>query len=50
MDPYLSIVIPVYNEASIIASAAAELVQGLEARGWDYEVVFAENGSSYNFV
>ena len=45
MDPYLSIVIPVYNEASIIASAAAELVQGLEARGWDYEVVFAENGS-----
>jgi glycosyltransferase involved in cell wall biosynthesis len=43
--PYLSVVIPVYNEASIIASAAEELRQGLEARGWDYEIVFAENGS-----
>lgn len=45
MAPYLSIVIPVYNEASIVASAAAELTQGLDARGWDYEVIFAENGS-----
>lgn len=45
MAPYLSIVIPVYNEASIVASAAAELSQGLEARGWDYEILFAENGS-----
>ncbi len=43
--PYLSIVIPVYNEASIVASAAAELAQGLDARGWDYEIIFAENGS-----
>src|SRR5690242_20256579 len=45
MVPYLSIVIPVYNEASIVASAAEELSQGLEARGWDYEIIFAENGS-----
>lgn len=45
MSPYLSIVIPVYNEASIVASAAAELTQGLDARGWDYEIIFAENGS-----
>jgi glycosyltransferase involved in cell wall biosynthesis len=44
-SPYLSIVIPVYNEASIVASAAAELSQGLDARGWDYEIIFAENGS-----
>ncbi|MGA9525141.1 MAG: glycosyltransferase family 2 protein [Myxococcaceae bacterium] len=43
--PHLSIVIPVYNEAAIVASAAAELCQGLEARGHDYEVIFAENGS-----
>ncbi|KFE63863.1 glycosyltransferase family 2 protein [Hyalangium minutum] len=43
--PYLSIVIPVYNEESIIAEAAAELCQGLDAHGWDYEVIFAENGS-----
>jgi glycosyltransferase involved in cell wall biosynthesis len=43
--PYISVVIPVYNEASIIGSAAEELRLGLEARGWDYEIVFAENGS-----
>jgi glycosyltransferase involved in cell wall biosynthesis len=45
MAPHLSIVIPVYNEAAIVASAAAELCQGLDARGWDYEIIFAENGS-----
>ncbi|HEX8824239.1 MAG TPA: glycosyltransferase family 2 protein [Archangium sp.] len=44
-SPFLSIVIPVYNEAAIVASAAAELSQGLDARGWDYEIIFAENGS-----
>jgi glycosyltransferase involved in cell wall biosynthesis len=43
--PHLSVVIPVYNEASIVTSAAQELCQGLDARGWDYEIVFAENGS-----
>lgn len=43
--PQISVVIPVYNEASIVASAAEELRQGLEARGWDYEILFAENGS-----
>jgi glycosyltransferase involved in cell wall biosynthesis len=43
--PHISIVIPVYNEASIIGSAAEELRQGLEARGWNYEILFAENGS-----
>jgi len=44
-SPHISIVIPVYNEASIVASAATELVAGLEARGLDYELIFAENGS-----
>lgn len=44
-SPRLSIVIPVYNEAAIIASAAEELRQGLDARGLDYEIIFAENGS-----
>ncbi|AEI65407.1 glycosyltransferase family 2 protein [Corallococcus macrosporus] len=45
MAPHLTVVIPVYNEESIIASAAEELRQGLEARGLDYEIIFAENGS-----
>jgi glycosyltransferase involved in cell wall biosynthesis len=43
--PTLSIVIPVYNEASIVASAAEELVAGLTARKIDFEILFAENGS-----
>ncbi len=44
-SPQLSIVIPVYNEESIVEQAAAELTHGLDARGWDYEIIFAENGS-----
>ena len=44
--PHLSVVIPVYNEASMVARAADELVAGLEQRGIDYEVIFAENGSA----
>lgn len=43
--PELSVVIPVYNEASIVRSAAEELVQGLVERGIDFELIFAENGS-----
>ena len=44
-SPQLSIVIPVYNEESIVEQAARELTQGLDQRGWDYEIIFAENGS-----
>lgn len=44
-SPHISIVIPVYNEESIVEQAAAELSAGLDARGWDYEIIFAENGS-----
>src|SRR5687768_10186541 len=43
--PHLSVVIPVYNEAALVSSAAEELVAGLSERGLDYEVIFAENGS-----
>ncbi len=43
--PHLSVVIPVYNEEAIVEQAANELSAGLEARGWDYEIIFAENGS-----
>jgi len=45
-SPFLSVVIPVYNEAKIVSWAAAELCQSLEDRGLDYELVFAENGST----
>ncbi len=43
--PLLSVVIPVYDEEAIVASSAGELVRGLEERGLDYELIFAENGS-----
>ena len=43
--PQLSIVIPVYNEEAIVEQAAKELCAGLDTRGWDYEIIFAENGS-----
>lgn len=43
--PHLSVVIPVYNEESIVETAALELAKGLEARGIDYEIILAENGS-----
>lgn len=44
-SPQVSIVIPVYNEEAIVEQAAKELVAGLASRGWDYEIIFAENGS-----
>ena len=43
--PHISVVIPVYNEESIVESAGTELAAGLEARGLSFEIIFAENGS-----
>jgi glycosyltransferase involved in cell wall biosynthesis len=47
-SPQLSIVIPVYNEASFVGPASVELSRGLEERKLDYELIFAENGSTDN--
>jgi glycosyltransferase involved in cell wall biosynthesis len=43
--PRISVVIPVYNEESIVREACEELLARLDERGWDYEVVISENGS-----
>jgi len=43
--PGLSIVIPVCNEAKIVRAACEELCGRLDELGWDYEILFAENGS-----
>ena len=43
--PEISVVIPVYNEAGIVRDATRELRGKLDALGWDYEIVLAENGS-----
>ena len=39
--PHISVVIPVYNEESIVESAGTELAAGLEARGLSFEIIFA---------
>src|SRR5215472_15743031 len=45
-SPSLSVVIPVFNKAGILAPAAAELASALQSRRLDYELLFAENGST----
>ena len=44
--PDYSVVIPVFNEAGLVRSAALELCDKLDALGWNYELILAENGSS----
>lgn len=43
--PEISVVIPVYNEAAIGRQAVEELSRKLQALGWDFEIILAENGS-----
>ena len=43
--PHISIVIPVYNEESILPTAIAELRAQLLPLGWASEIILAENGS-----
>jgi glycosyltransferase involved in cell wall biosynthesis len=42
---YLSVVIPVYNEESIIVSATEAIIAHLTALGISYEILLCENGS-----
>lgn len=44
-SPHLSVVIPVYDEESIVREACLDLMARLDERGWDYELVVSENGS-----
>jgi len=44
--PYLTIVIPIYNEEGILREAIAELQSKLAEVGWSYEIILAENGST----
>jgi glycosyltransferase AglD len=46
LAPQYSVVIPIHNEAECLESEVAELVGEMEARGVDYEILLAENGSS----
>jgi glycosyltransferase involved in cell wall biosynthesis len=44
--PKYSIVIPIHNEADCLTDEVAGLVQDLQAREIDYELILAENGST----
>ncbi len=44
--PRVSVVMPAYNEAEILASSVTSVVTGLRARGEAFEVLVVENGST----
>ena len=46
--PRFSIVIPIHNEAECLAGEVARLVDEMETRNVDYELLLAENGSVDN--
>jgi glycosyltransferase involved in cell wall biosynthesis len=43
--PQITVVVPVFDEEGIVASACRELMAALDQRGWDYELLLSENGS-----
>ncbi len=45
-EPYVSIVIPVYNEEAILHAAIVDLIDRLANFAKPYEIVIAENGST----
>ena len=44
--PHISVVMPVFNEAEILATSVKEVVAGLRDRGESFEVIIVENGST----
>ena len=44
--PYITIIIPVYNEEAILHAAVVDLVDCLKRFDWSYELILAENGST----
>ncbi|MBE0448458.1 MAG: glycosyltransferase [Actinobacteria bacterium] len=44
--PKVSIVVPIYNEESLLPSAASDLYEGLQEAGMAFEIILCENGST----
>ncbi|MGQ0823859.1 MAG: glycosyltransferase family 2 protein [Actinomycetota bacterium] len=44
--PYVSVVMPAFNESAILESSVGEVVEGLRARDVSFELVVTENGST----
>lgn len=45
-SPRISVVMPAYNEAEILATSVKDVVEGLRERGETFEVLIVENGST----
>ncbi len=45
-DPFLSLIIPAYNEERRLPHTLSQLIQFMDAQNYDSEVVVVENGSS----
>lgn len=43
--PFVSVVVPAYNEVMLIGSTITNLVTGFESRGRSFEIIVVENGS-----
>jgi glycosyltransferase involved in cell wall biosynthesis len=46
MSPRISVVMPAFNEAEILDSSVRTVVDGMRARGAQFEVLIVENGST----
>lgn len=46
MQPQVSIVIPVYNEVDNITPLASAITEAMEKAGYEYEVIFVDDGST----
>ena len=45
MKPYLSVIIPAYNEESRITKALIEVTAYLDSQGYQWEVIVVNDGS-----
>ncbi len=45
-DPYVSVVVPIYNEVESIDALLAELMAGMERTGRTYEIICVDDGST----
>jgi glycosyltransferase involved in cell wall biosynthesis len=46
LPPVLSVVMPAYNEAALLARSVEDVLHGLKARGAPFEILVVENGST----
>ena len=45
-DPYISVVVPIYNEVESIDALLAELMAGMDRTGRTYEIICVDDGST----